>query len=452
MSVQVSCRLRHEARADEQGATVVSVDDESHPGVVRVRVDGNKASETTEELSFALDRVFPPSITQLQVYDAVARPCVRDLIDGYHCSILAYGQTGSGKTFTTIGGETDESQGLIPRLLHGLFAEIASSQSSEVETTLSASFLEIYQERLRDLLSLSALGNVIYALTSSSPSAYVPYRDSKLTRLLQTSLGGNAKTHLLLCCSDNATHVSETLSTLRFGLRARAMQNRPERVRTLLSTQSNEDESLERLRILEQKLASLYDYILQLESAACPNCSIAAKEGLSAMRPATSQEEGEREEPPEERLRDELMDAELQTLRGTLAAMQQQLHARDLAQSLDKTLVTSLDSLHSQQERTLRQQEQQLTEADAAIASLHSQLRAGNEEQNRLKVALRRLEAVKRDHDDASQAENEILRRGLEQIKQRDAQTLKELVLSRRREQGKQFKAAVVKQRPENPT
>jgi len=72
--------------------------------------------------------------------------------------------------------------------------------------------------------SLSALGNVIAALTSST-ATHVPYRDSKLTRLLQSSLGGNAKTALLVCVSASSLHAEETVSTLRFGVRAKRVRN-----------------------------------------------------------------------------------------------------------------------------------------------------------------------------------------------------------------------------------
>ena len=68
--------------------------------------------------------------------------------------------------------------------------------------------------------SLSALGNVIAALTPST-ATHVPYRDSKLTRLLQSSLGGNAKTALPVCVSASSLHAEETVSTLRFGVRAK---------------------------------------------------------------------------------------------------------------------------------------------------------------------------------------------------------------------------------------
>ena len=72
--------------------------------------------------------------------------------------------------------------------------------------------------------SLSTLGRVINMLTSGS--SHVPYRDSKLTRLLQQSLGGNAKTTLLVCCSPATVNSEETKSTLEFGLRAKRIKNK----------------------------------------------------------------------------------------------------------------------------------------------------------------------------------------------------------------------------------
>ncbi|KAL1535115.1 serine/threonine-protein kinase KIN2 [Salvia divinorum] len=68
--------------------------------------------------------------------------------------------------------------------------------------------------------SLSALGNVISALSSPGRGSHIPYRDSKLTRILQDALGGNSQTALLCCCSPSPSNASETLSTLRFGARA----------------------------------------------------------------------------------------------------------------------------------------------------------------------------------------------------------------------------------------
>ena len=71
--------------------------------------------------------------------------------------------------------------------------------------------------------SLTSLGMVINALCDGQP--HIPYRDSKLTRILQDSLGGNSKTNLIICCAPEARHLSETISTLRFGERAKRIKN-----------------------------------------------------------------------------------------------------------------------------------------------------------------------------------------------------------------------------------
>nr|XP_053654695.1 kinesin heavy chain-like [Cherax quadricarinatus] len=72
--------------------------------------------------------------------------------------------------------------------------------------------------------SLSALGNVISALADNTKT-HVPYRDSKLTRILQESLGGNARTTIVICCSPASFNESETKSTLDFGKRAKTVKN-----------------------------------------------------------------------------------------------------------------------------------------------------------------------------------------------------------------------------------
>jgi hypothetical protein len=72
--------------------------------------------------------------------------------------------------------------------------------------------------------SLTTLGMVINALCDGL--SHVPYRDSKLTRILQDSLGGNSKTTLIICCASESRHVSETVSTLRFGERAKKILNK----------------------------------------------------------------------------------------------------------------------------------------------------------------------------------------------------------------------------------
>ncbi|XP_064423933.1 kinesin-like protein KIF17 isoform X2 [Latimeria chalumnae] len=85
-------------------------------------------------------------------------------------------------------------------------------------------------ERLKEAtkinLSLSALGNVISALVDGK-CKHIPYRDSKLTRMLQDSLGGNTKTLMVACLSPADNNYDETLSTLRYANRAKNIKNKP---------------------------------------------------------------------------------------------------------------------------------------------------------------------------------------------------------------------------------
>mmetsp|Transcript_17621 Transcript_17621/g.17589 ORF Transcript_17621/g.17589 Transcript_17621/m.17589 type:complete len:735 (-) Transcript_17621:34-2238(-) len=105
--------------------------------------------------------------------------------------------------------------------------------------------------------SLTTLGQVISALTDGK-STHVPYRDSKLTRVLQDSLGGNSKTTLIVTCSPSPYNESETVSTLRFGIRAKAIKNKPKVNREytvaelkLLLSKSREEISIKDKRIFE---------------------------------------------------------------------------------------------------------------------------------------------------------------------------------------------------------
>jgi hypothetical protein len=83
---------------------------------------------------------------------------------------------------------------------------------------------ETLEEAKKINLSLSALGNVIHSLTNGSD--HIPYRDSKLTRILQESLGGNYKTTLIVACSPHSYHLEETISSLKFAQRAKTIKNK----------------------------------------------------------------------------------------------------------------------------------------------------------------------------------------------------------------------------------
>ncbi|XP_055631842.1 chromosome-associated kinesin KIF4-like [Toxorhynchites rutilus septentrionalis] len=100
---------------------------------------------------------------------------------------------------------------------------------------------------------LLALGNVIAALGSAkTPKGYISYRDSKLTRLLQSSLGGNSITIMFACVSPSDYNLEETLSTLRYAHRALRIHNKP----TINGCETSSREEIERLRIENQELRS----------------------------------------------------------------------------------------------------------------------------------------------------------------------------------------------------
>ena len=280
--------------------------------------------------------MFDTNSKQTDIFDFSIRSTVDDILNGYNGTVFAYGQTGAGKSYTMMGSDIDDpdAKGIIPRIVEQIFASILASPSN-IEYTVRVSYMEIYMERIRDLLqpqndnlpiheeksrgvyvkglleiyvssvqevyevmrrggaaravaatnmnqessrshsiflltitqknmetgsaksgqlflvdlagsekvgktgasgqtleeakkinkSLSALGMVINSLTDGK-STHIPYRDSKLTRILQESLGGNSRTTLIINCSPSSYNAEETLSTLRFGVRAKAIKNK----------------------------------------------------------------------------------------------------------------------------------------------------------------------------------------------------------------------------------
>nr|VZI31377.1 unnamed protein product [Spirometra erinaceieuropaei] len=107
--------------------------------------------------------------------------------------------------------------------------------------------------------SLSALGNVINALVEGN--AHVPYRDSKLTRILQESLGGNARTTIVICVSPSEYNRGETNSTLLFGMRAKSIKNV-----VTVNEELTADEWRRRYERLQAKCKRLKEFIAKLEA------------------------------------------------------------------------------------------------------------------------------------------------------------------------------------------
>jgi len=106
-------------------------------------------SPKEKESTHAFDWVLPGDSTQERVYEELGHRMVEGIADGFHGCALAYGQTSSGKSHTIFGAR-DEGRGLLPRLAEGLFQEL---ERSTTDYLVKVSYLEIYNENVRDLLT-----------------------------------------------------------------------------------------------------------------------------------------------------------------------------------------------------------------------------------------------------------------------------------------------------------
>eukprot|EP00397_Hematodinium_sp_SG-2012_P025048 GEMP01026140.1.p1 GENE.GEMP01026140.1~~GEMP01026140.1.p1 ORF type:complete len:765 (+),score=168.12 GEMP01026140.1:36-2330(+) len=338
VKVVVRCRpMNAKETVDGRG---MAVQFDTSAGVATITRPGAGDSSSKD---FTYDSVYDTSATQELIYDETALDIVDSVMNGYNGTVFCYGQTGAGKSHTMCGPDglesTPELEGLLPRSFKHIFQTI-HTQGEGVKFLVRASYLEIYNEEVRDLLSkqpqkvelkdhptmgvyvkdlsafvvkgvdelsqvldaglknrsvgatlmnmqssrshsiftvtietceilsiddephirvgklnmvdlagserqsktgatgerlkeatkinlsLSALGNVISALVDGR-STHIPYRDSKLTRLLQDSLGGNTKTVMVANVGPADYNYEESLSTLRYAYRAKSIKNKP---------------------------------------------------------------------------------------------------------------------------------------------------------------------------------------------------------------------------------
>ncbi|KIH61728.1 kinesin motor domain protein, partial [Ancylostoma duodenale] len=118
----------------------------TYPGVSSIKLDQGKSSQ-----SFEFQRVFGPNMSQARVFNDVEE-LILSCLHGYNVSIIAYGQTGSGKTHTMRGGEGD-AEGIIPRAVKYLFQSRDKLSDLDWAFEFKASFLEVYNEEVYDLLA-----------------------------------------------------------------------------------------------------------------------------------------------------------------------------------------------------------------------------------------------------------------------------------------------------------
>uniref|UniRef100_A0A7N8XTA5 Kinesin-like protein n=1 Tax=Mastacembelus armatus TaxID=205130 RepID=A0A7N8XTA5_9TELE len=229
--------------------------------------------------------------------------------------------------------------------------------------------------------SLSALGNVIAAL-SEGTKTHVPYRDSKMTRILQDSLGGNCRTTIIICCSPSVYNEAETKSTLMFGQRAKTIKNT-----VSVNLELTAEEWKKKYEKEKEKNKSLNITIQKLESELRrwrKGESVPVEEQLSSRNKKTSSD----------------------TAAGMDSLTPAPVPLPDEEKTQYETLITDLyqqldekdDEInqHSQMAETLKQQ---LLDQDGLLAS-------GRQDYERLQEELSRLQ---RDSDSAKEEVKEVL-------------------------------------------
>lgn len=146
--VVVRCRPKKES---EQGTTFVECIDDK-------RLSLQTAPDRPQK-EFGFDYVAGDSSTQELIYEQAGRPVVDCILAGFHGTIFAYGQTGTGKTWSTSGppgaksSDVPDCRGVIPRACEAIFDHIAATSSESLTFKVRASYLEIYNEKIKDLLA-----------------------------------------------------------------------------------------------------------------------------------------------------------------------------------------------------------------------------------------------------------------------------------------------------------
>ena len=128
--------------------------DKANFNIMEAKSCNLKSNRTGRDVLFHLDTVLSDATSQENMFEAVGEPITRDVLHGYNGTIFVYGQTGSGKTHSLFGDMSNREapqRGLIPRSCHRIFEHFESSTEIE-KVIIQCSFVEIYKEKLQDLL------------------------------------------------------------------------------------------------------------------------------------------------------------------------------------------------------------------------------------------------------------------------------------------------------------
>lgn len=181
-NVRVFARVRPLLPTDETdnyASTVLKVA-QNDTGIKIARRTNEMSSDKSEEHLFNFDRVFGPSVSQEMVFNEVSE-FVQSALDGYNVCLFSYGQTGSGKTHTMLGTGYGDSpmRGIIPRAIEQIGKYKQGLESKGWTYQMEASFIEIYNENIKDLLRSTAKDDLKHEI-KKDPSGFTVISDTTL--------------------------------------------------------------------------------------------------------------------------------------------------------------------------------------------------------------------------------------------------------------------------------
>ncbi|KAK4887610.1 hypothetical protein RN001_003881 [Aquatica leii] len=154
-SIRVFCRVRPKLPSEFNKLTCkLTYVDEDSLEITKENVNFISGRSIETPLEFVFNKVFQPECTQLEGFEELSQ-LIQNAIDGYNVCVFAYGQTGSGKTYT-MQGDADQHIGIIPRSIDLVFKLIDKYRKLGWVYQVDVSFLEIYNETVRDLLTTNA--------------------------------------------------------------------------------------------------------------------------------------------------------------------------------------------------------------------------------------------------------------------------------------------------------
>lgn len=266
--------------------------------------------------------------------------------------------------------------------------------------------------------SLSCLGNCIQALSEAKRGGvgHVPFRDSKLTRLLQDSLGGNSKTSMIVCIGPSSTHVDETVMTLSFGSRAMKIENKPTVNKKVdyrvlsIQLQGELDGKNDEITALEIKISSLEEKVRVLEDE---NDKLKMyKEAEETTQPSDQSEETKSEPEPEvnmEQVREisaELLqkkEQEFMQKRKEDLKKFKKMHAEMMLKKEKeyKAILEDADKLILEQEKEIESLQRKIKEFESDVKDLETSLKESDNEKESLNA---RIIEINQENEDLKQS------------------------------------------------